>query len=175
MRIFGAILVIGLCFTSGCGPTADEVVAAQQRLEQSRVEAQRLQYKAAVERVLQLDDRTSAIRDLPQRVSAMKNIDTSECPPEFRSAYLDHTDAWLELARARQARSELASDGSIESTLIRSLFASANGSSETPVEDLLRSDAGLAQMESNASQRISSTFAVVQKIAFQYGAALPKH
>jgi hypothetical protein len=175
MRIFASILVMALYLTAGCRPSAQEVAAEQQRIEQARVAVQRTQYKAAIEHVLRLDDRTGPLQDINQRIHLMQNIDTSDCPSEFRFAYLDHTDAWQDLARVKQARTELASDGSIETTLLRSLFASVNNSSETPVEDLLRSDAGLAQMESNASQRVRDTFTLVQKIAFQYGAALPIH
>lgn len=175
MRFSAAILVIVLLLTAGCGPSAQEVAAEQQRLEQARVAVQRTQFKVAIERVLQSDDRTGSVQDLERRVQAMQRIDTSDCPSEFRSAYLDHIDAWIDLARAKQARSELASDGSIETTLLRSLFASLNNSSETPVEDLLRSDAGLAQVEASASQRVHDTFTAVQKVAFQYGASLPSN
>lgn len=172
MRNLQIFVVVCMFLLTGCGPSAQEIVEAQQRTEQARVDAQRTHDRAEIVRVLTLDDRTRSITDLARRVVIMQNIDTSACPPEFRTAYLDHIDAWSYLVKVRQARMELASDGSIEDALLLSLLASSNDTNATSVEDLVHSDDSLKKVEEIASERIDETFRTVQKIAIHYGAEL---
>lgn len=131
--------------------------------------------KDAVLRVLRADDEHSKQwRGLPQNAppskvarslasycSAMEQIDTSDCPADFRVAYTQHIRAWRDV----QAAVAQLPDGFLDGFFM-GLF---NGVVRREL------DGGANRLEGNlnrAIERVRATWEEVEKIGAKYGAAI---
>lgn len=109
--------------------------------------------KTCIERVLQGDSQSSENADsVSEVVARMRAIDTSDCPADFRTAYLAHIHAWEEAEKVvQEARNLGKPDGFWEELKAASLKNAGNA----------------------ASQKISQTFQEVERVAVLHGATLP--
>lgn len=85
-----------------------------------------------------------------------QTVDTSSCPPEFRVAFQEHVNAWLQYQSA-------ASQNSIGNNVLEGALAAASGNT-----NLIGQSAGI---ESVANQDVANTYS---EIAAAYGARVPR-
>lgn len=174
--VLAAGVALPLALTAACnsaapGATSDAAasVAAQQQAQ--KAEAERV--AGAIEAALHADAQTGSISDDTQRAQAMRAIDTSACPPDFRAAYLDHIFAWERYAKVTKAISDLNSDDSVNVTLALSALTALLGGSGTPILDHIQAAERLDELKAEANGQIRATFERVQVVATGYGATLP--
>jgi hypothetical protein len=127
-------------------------------------------YKSAIEKALR-DDALTGSEPTVGHTAAMRTIDTSNCPQEFRDAYIRHIHAWDQMAKIHKAELELNSqdDAAAAAGLIATIF----NSDETPFSDHIRAEEKLKQMDADASNDIRTTFQEVTDIANKYDARVP--
>ena len=81
---------------------------------------------AAIERVLQADKGTSQATSVAEVVSRMRAIDMTDCPNDFKAAYLAHIHAWESMAiverKAIALKNESESTGAMVEAFIRGVL-----------------------------------------------------
>ncbi len=169
-------LALPLALTAACNapaPTSatDATAAAVAHQQAQKAEAERI--AGAVENVLQADAQTASITDDTRHAQAMRAIDTSACPSDFRAAYLDHIFAWERYAKVTKAIADLNSEDSVNVTLAFSALTALLGGSGTPILDHIHAAERLDELKAEASGQIHTTFERVQVVATAYGATLP--
>lgn len=184
-RARGLIVVALLCpiMLSACNGSSQDAgssyYAAQAAQEASRyAEAARLEAerrearRVSIEAVLNADSHTNytAVSD---RLTAMRAIDTSQTPDDFRQAYLNHINAWDRYGRARDAMAELTSDEQLTSVVLQEAFNVVFDLGGSPVGNYTDAINRLKVLQDKASEDINSTFQAVESIAVGYGATLP--
>jgi PBP1b-binding outer membrane lipoprotein LpoB len=187
-------LLLIFCFISGCSgqpiepnnaeETPGQIEAMTEQVdptvEQARLQEQmeankKSAFKACVERVLLADSAAnSSNRTNNQVAQAMRLIDTSDCPSDFRQAYEKHTYAWENSGKIEAAEAYLNSKESRESTIAQSIFETIIGSEKTPLLDHLAAERELARLKSIASQEIRDTFQLVRSSAILHDAKSPE-
>lgn len=192
-------LVTGCDSNSGEKSVAAEAAAAQQLVEAERqrlsLEAERLRLAQAAEmqRAAEEAERirvTTLWRNCVQEVinadaaipsglpaasvaSQMMAIDTTSCPPDFREAFLAHTQAWENAGRISASLEQLNSDENTGRTLGAQFFASLFETGDTPYRDHADADRRLRQARTAASEEIRATYDAVERVSVRYGAVLP--
>jgi hypothetical protein len=111
--------------------------------------------RGCIERVLREDRVAGSKSDPTAVVVAMRRIETSRCPADFRDSYYTHILAWQAKSEIKQAIDGITPpDGFIDGTLkLLGAFA-------------------LAAKDAEASQAISQTFHDVERVAVRHGASL---
>ena len=124
----------------------------------------------AIERVL-ADDRTTDddASSIAQIVQRMRSIDMTGCPKEFRKVYLDHINAWEQMAAVEQESiawdNRYDSGGTWVEAILRGLMFDYGMFGEA---DAARNR--VLEMKRNASANVYATYTVVQQIAIDHGA-----
>jgi hypothetical protein len=156
MRLTSAVVLAGFaCFTlAGCGKSRST---------------------AAIERVLQADKGTTTeVRSATEVVRRMEAIDMTDCPNDFKAAYLAHIYAWKSVAtvewKAVALKNEAESTGTMVEAFVRGFFLDPFGKSNE-----LRAEFRHLQAEYDAAHNeVKQTFLKVEQIAIGHGADLPK-
>lgn len=167
-------LMLPLALTAACGrvgPDSSAIEAAQAKLESDQAEAARV--AAAVQTAMQADAATASIANDSQHAAAMRAIDTSTCPPEFRAAYLEHIFAWERYAKIQRAIADLNSDDSVGVTVALSALNGLLGGRGTPILDHIQAAQQLETLREEARDQIHTTFERVEVVATGFGAPLP--
>jgi hypothetical protein len=132
---------------------------------------QNAMYKSAIEKALQQDSLTGTDPTM-EHAANMRKIDLSDCPPEFRVAYMKHIEAWEEAAKVRQAKTEL--DNQADAAAAAGVLATLFDSNATPWNDHLRAEQEVQRLDVLASADIHSTWETLEQIASKYGAQVPQ-
>jgi hypothetical protein len=127
-------------------------------------------YAPALEAALQADQQTSGYGMSSGRVTAMRAIDLSQTPADFREAYLEHIFAWERRVRADQAWKSLNTEQNNRDTLAGGVVCALLDCNTNPIDSRLEAEERLKQEIQAASQEISATFQEVQRVAVRYGA-----
>lgn len=127
---------------------------------------QNAMYKSAIEKAIHEDSLTGHEPTM-DHVSAMRKVDISDCPPEFREAYSHHIHAWEEAAEVAQAKAKL--DNDEDAAAFAGLVAYLADSSETPWSDHVEAVNQVRQLQLKAHDDIESTWQQVEDIARKYG------
>ena len=126
-------------------------------------------YKSAIEKAIHEDSLTGHESSY-DHTNAMRKVDLSNCPPEFREAYSKHIHAWEESAAVKQARAKL--DTEADAAAVGGMLASIFGSDETPWSDHLQAIQELNRLDGIASGDIHTTWQSVEDVARKYGAQI---
>lgn len=130
---------------------------------------QNVVYKSAVERAIHEDALTGHEATI-DHLNAMRAVDLSDCPPDFREAYSHHIHAWEEATRVQQAKARLESDE--DSAALAGILATAFESDATPWSDHLQAVNRVDQQQARAEEGIRSTWQAVEDTARKYGARI---
>lgn len=134
----------GIC-SGGSRPSASERVRA----------ARDARDRNFIGGVMQADAKTASLEDPGERLDAMRTIDLSDCPGDFREAYLAHIEAWRRLMEA-------------ERDLAKSAERSANASPEAGPDLAPRQARDLSRAAKAAREHVRTSFARVKTIAASY-------
>ncbi len=128
---------------------------------------QRAIYKSAIQKALHEDSLTGQ-DPTAGHAEAMRRVDLSGCPQDFRDAYLKHVHAWDEKVAVHQAKAEL--DDQAGADLTMGVLAGLFGSDATPIGDHVQKEQELDRLDDVADNDIEITWRNVQDVALQYGA-----
>lgn len=142
--------IAALCFISftGCGWIQDQI------------------YKSAIQKAIHEDTLTGHAATM-DHVNAMRNVDLSDCPEDFRTAYSHHIHAWEEAAVVQQAKTKL--DNEEDGAALGGLLAAMFGSDDTPWADHQQAEQEVSQLSRKANGDIHSTWHEVEDAARKYG------
>ena len=168
-------LVLGLSLLGPIGcRNSQEIAREQQQLADEQAEKakaeQLARYKLAIEKALQMDLLTGT-HATSEHTQNMRSIDLSDCPSDFRVAYMAHIHAWDEAAAVMAANDKL--DSNEDSDAIAGGLATIFGSSATPWQDHLDAKENIRRLAAQADADIKSTFNQVELVAAAYGARVP--
>ncbi|MEA3040806.1 MAG: hypothetical protein QOC65_295 [Sphingomonadales bacterium] len=152
---------------------AQERILAQEQ-EQQRVQAELAAHRAAIVAVLVADAQAGRLGSLARTAAAMRLIDVSQAPSDFREAYLLHTQAWEDTGRYDAELRYLNSPEASNEAWRRWWVETLRGTDGTPVTDLEAAKATTRDRRAQANERIHLTFQEVERIAVRYGAQLPR-
>ena len=176
-RASALLLCAALTFSSaampGCRNAEEEARQQQQASREAQERAERQQmarYKTAIERSLHEDQLTGSTMSA-EHTNAMRSIDLSECPSEFRVAYMNHIHAWDEAVAVQQAKQKL--DAQEGDAAVAGLIAQVFDSSATPWSDQVSAERKMQNYRATAVSDIRSSFEEVETIASKYGAVVP--
>lgn len=175
MRLMAAtVLSLSLILNLGCKEDPQEAARRQQQFadaEAAKAKAEQLaRYRSAIEKVLQMDLLTGT-HATSEHTQGMRSIDLSECPLDFRVAYMAHIHAWDEAAAVMAANDKLNSNE--DSDAIAGGLATLFSSDATPWQDHLNAKANIERLAAQADADIKSTFNQVEILAAAYGARVP--
>jgi hypothetical protein len=128
-------------------------------------------YKSAIEKALH-EDALTGHEPTFDHTAAMRKVDLSDCPEDFRVAYTNHIHAWDEAAKVNQAKAELTSDE--DAAAAAGALATLFGSDETPWSDHERAVAEVNRLQQVASDDIHGTWQVVEDVSAKYNAQVPQ-
>jgi hypothetical protein len=200
IAFLGALLLIGSMSLIGCNPLnmagpndvadkgaaqrAAEKAAEQARLDkenQARIDKEnaereeRQRIKTSIESVLAQDAKTNAgAQSVAEVVDRMRLIDTSACPADFRSAYLDHLYAWKSLADVESNAIAFKKEANSDAVAVEAFIRGYLGDPLGKVNELDAAQTQLQRDYKDARASISQTFHRVEDVAITYGADLPK-
>jgi UDP-N-acetylenolpyruvoylglucosamine reductase len=128
-------------------------------------------YKSAIEKALH-EDALTGTAPTSAHTAAMRKVDVTDCPQEFRVAYMNHIHAWDERAAVNQAKVKL--DSEEDPAALAGMIASLFGSDAEPWGDHVRAEQEARRLEAIASSDLHSTWQEVERIASKYGAQVPQ-
>jgi Flp pilus assembly protein TadD len=128
-------------------------------------------YKSAIEKALH-EDALTGKQPTYDHTAAMRKVDMTNCPEDFRVTYMRHIHAWDEASAVREAKQKL--DNEQDAAAIAGTLASLFGSDETPWGDHIRAEQEVQRLAEIASRDISSTWQDVEEVASKYGAEVPQ-
>lgn len=147
------ILVLPILATAGCSAVQDAL------------------YKSAIEKALH-EDALTGKEPTSGHTAAMRQVDLTDCPQDFRVAYMNHIHAWDEKVTVNQAKVKL--DNEEDGAAVAGLLAGLFGSNATPWSDHVRAEQEVQRLDAVASSDITSTWQQVELIASKYGAQVPQ-
>jgi hypothetical protein len=125
-------------------------------------------YKSAIERALQQDALTGHEPSL-DHTAAMRKVDLTGVPDDYRAAYENHIQAWDQAGKVHQAIVDLNNNVDL-ATATAAVF----GPNATPWSSREQAASELDRMQKAASDDIHSTWARVEQVAGKYGATVPQ-
>lgn len=148
------VFIAGLAIlSSGCGSIQDAM------------------YKDAIEKALH-EDALTGKQPTAEHVAAMRNVDMSNCPPDFREAYMKHIHAWEQEAAVYEAKMKL--DNDEDGAAVAGVLATLFDSDATPWSDHVQAEQKIKSLAASASEQVSSTWRDIETIASRYGAKAPQ-
>jgi hypothetical protein len=123
-------------------------------------------YKSAIEKAIH-EDALTGHEPTIDHVNAMRQVDLSDCPPEFREAYSHHIHAWEEAAQVQLAKAKL--DNDEDSAAVAGILASVFDADATPWSDHVQAVNRVNQLQAQAHDDIQSTWQGVEDVARKYG------
>ncbi len=131
-------------------------------------------YRVAITEALRQDDVAGhTYRGATAVAAAMRQIDLSETPAEYRIAYFDHIAAWENYGKLQDEYANLSSDDSESNVVASSFLCSLLSCGATPIKDRIDLLNRLRAAMVQANNEIGTTFHAVERIAVSYDAALP--
>ena len=129
---------------------------------------------AAIERVLLADQQTSSqVQHSSGVIPYMRGIDLTDCPVEFKAAFLAHIHAWEEAIAVLQEAEEFASQTNQNQIFWESFVRGFFGDVVTVPNQVLQQNQDLQSRYEKAHQEVGTTYRRVEEIAVAYGATLP--
>jgi hypothetical protein len=125
-------------------------------------------YKSAIERALQQDALTGHEPSL-DHTAAMRKVDLSGVPDDYRAAYADHIRAWEQAGKVHQSIVDLNNNGDLAAAA-KEVF----GPDAAPWSSREQAVSELTRLQQAASDDIHSTWARVEQVAGKYGAQVPQ-
>lgn len=128
----------------------------------------------AIQRVLDQNARvTDNATSVAQIVSRMRAIDCSNCPSDFRQAYVTHIHAWEMLASVETQAKQYGTNYFSGEAMIESFIRGAMGDPFGKAQEAIAAKNQLQQSYQYATNQIKLTLNRVEEIAVGYGASLP--
>lgn len=135
-------------------------------------------YKQAIETVLEQDKKAargversaSTLWVIPQR---MRNIDLSECPEDFRTAYRKHIEAWDKTVPLCRRIEDFSGWGNKLKAFLAGLAAGLTGRHELVASNFLENlseNESIKQEARKIEDEIKTTWITVVEVANSYGA-----
>lgn len=151
MRRILSLLIVGLPIlaAAGCGVVREAM------------------YKSAIEKAIH-EDALTGKEPTSGHTDAMRKVDLSDCPRDFRIAYMNHIHAWDEAVAVYGAKMKL--DRDEDAAAVGGIVASIFGSDASPWSDHVRAQQEVQKLTAVASRDISSTWQQVESVASKYGA-----
>jgi hypothetical protein len=129
----------------------------------------------AVESVLKKDATTgTGATSVAEVVTRMRAIYTSDCPNDFRAAYLAHIQAWEAMAEVEQQASAFKSDREGAGDFVEGFVRGFLGDPLGKANEIRDAQTQLQRNYQAAREQVRQSFNQVQQIAVAYGAELPK-
>lgn len=100
---------------------------------------QSMLYKPAIESALHQDALTGR-EPTDDHVASMRKVDLSNCPDDFRVAYVQYMQAWEQAAKVQKAKAEL--DSEADAAAAAGFLATLFSSDATPWSDHMRAEEG---------------------------------
>ena len=185
-----SLILTGAVLLNGCnrGPSDAELNLQRQQLQQQaaymaqqqqverekqeerqREERQFAGYKAAIISVIEQQQRAIQSSDLPARLEKLREINTSDCPPEFRTAFVDFIYDLEQVHQVDIQRNRLASDDSVNSVLVTQLIQIFTKSENSAVGDALTDDQKLIKARELWIQQGNEADRALGRVAAYYG------
>lgn len=166
------ILFVGLALLAGFkGEKSSDGTASGSTSLSSR---QMAHYRTAIEAVLQKDatasQGTTTVADILRN---MRKIDTSECPANFRSAYLGHLQAWEAGVELQQRVDAFNAEREGAGDMIEGFIRGALGDPAGKYNEVREAGDQLNREMQAARNELRSTYGRVEQVAVSYGARLP--
>lgn len=127
----------------------------------------RAKYKAAIEKALH-DDALAGTDPTELHTTAMRKVDLSDCPDDFRAAYRKHIRAWEDKAKVHQAQAEL--DNGSDAAAVAGTLATLFGTDDAPWKDHVAAAKELDKLQWGATAEAGVTLRQVEEVASRYGA-----
>jgi|SRR5579863_6918064 hypothetical protein len=125
-------------------------------------------YKAAIEKALQ-EDALTGTDPTDLHTTAMHKVDLSDCPEDFRTAYVKHIHAWEDKAKVHQAQAEL-DDQESDADAVAEKVATLFGTDDSLWKDHVAAVKELDKLEWGVTAEVKATLRDVEEIAGRYGA-----
>ncbi len=129
----------------------------------------RAKYKAAIEKALHENALTGA-EPTDLHASAMRKVDLSDCPDDFRAAYVKHIHALEAKSKVRQAHAELDHESDADAEIVAGTLAALFGTYDTPWRDQVAAVKELDKLEWGATAEAGATLREIDEVASRYGA-----
>lgn len=123
-------------------------------------------YEAAIEKAIHEDALTGHAPTF-DHTNAMRRVDLSGCPQDFREAYSKHIHAWEEVAAVQQARTKLNDEE--DAAAVAGVLATIFGSDATPWGDHVQAVQEVNRLEAVARGDVATTWQEVEDVARKYG------
>ena len=122
--------------------------------------------KAAIQGVLHETGLTGTARS-DEHVTALKTIDISHCPQDFRDGYVRFIHAWEEEAAVQKAKARI--DAEQEPAALAGVLATMFNSAETPWGDHLSAETQLADYQKQADTDLDGAAQALNDLARRHG------
>jgi outer membrane murein-binding lipoprotein Lpp len=193
LRFFTAVALVTLLL-SGCrNRTAEErqqqlqiesqsqqlqqeaaLLAQQQQLEQQKQEERRRQeeqvavYKEAIRTALQEMKKALDAPNLSDRVAALRQIDTSACPPDFRTAFVDYVYDLEQVNLIDVQRARLSSNENMDAVFVTQLIQILTKSDESSLGAALTDDQKLLKAREAWIQQGTEADRALERVSALY-------
>jgi len=167
------LLFSSFCFfTFGCGSSEPSTNSSSNPFVANNYKvSEEESYRRNIERVLAADKKTNEnATSVSSVVAAMRKIDTSGCPNDFRSAFLAHIHAWENLGEVETAALRFKSTNESGEVMAESFIRGLLGDPLGKTTEIMQAQNQLQAAAQRASQEIKSTYRRVEEIAVLHGA-----
>jgi len=149
------------CSDPRCGHGISHGKLYQSASDKVRI-ARMARVQNAIGGVLQADAKTASFEDPGERVAAMQLIDLSDCPRDFRAAYLEHVQAWRKAAELQRGLDQI--------TDRSGKIARTTTSLARPLESLdqAHQKSAMERLAKKAQSQVKASFDQVKTIAASY-------
>ena len=160
------VFVTLLLVSAGCDSAPAPQIPIRSPAEQRQI--------AAIERVLLADQQTSSqVKHYTGVIPYMRGIDLTDCPAEFKAAFLAHIHAWEDAIAVLQEAEEFASQTNQNQIFWESFVRGFFGDVVTVPNQVLQQNQDLQDRYEKAHQEVGTTYRRVEEIAVAHGATLP--
>lgn len=135
--------------------------------------AAKISSKKAIELVLNEYQQLDGTKVVSTVVSKLRRINTSDCPSEFREAFLSHVHAWERLAEAADSSKQLEKASNSPEIYVESFLRGLAGDPLGTTTEFLNANNDIQNQMKQALSVISSTYNQVELISVKYGVNLP--
>ncbi len=151
-------------------------LAAQQAANQAAAvaaaaESERL--RIGIETALIQDVSAGGFNSAAQTVKAMRAIDTTNTPAEYRAAYVTHIQAWEDVARLKASWEAIDTDENNGIILVASVACAMLDCPATPIADRIEAEREYNRRLVVAQAQVTTSFREVERIAVSHGARMP--
>ncbi len=128
-----------------------------------------------IERVLAEDAKTTpGATSVAQVVTRMRAIDLTDCPNDFKAAYLAHIHSWEAMGGIEQEAIAFKTESESGGAMVESFFRGMLGDPLGKMNEINAAQGHLKARYEYASQELKSTYNRVEEVAVAHGATLAK-